>query len=30
MYAVSDQSYSEGVFTLLVDENGDPMIYDGE
>ena len=30
MYAVSDQSYGEGVFTLLVDENGDPMLYKGE
>ena len=30
MYAVSDKSYSEGVFTLLVDENGDPMLYEGE
>lgn len=30
MYAISDQSYSEGVFTLLVDENGDPMLYEGE
>lgn len=30
MYAVSDQNYSEGVFTLLVNENGDPMLYEGE
>lgn len=30
MYAISDQSYGEGVFTLLVDENGDPMLYEGE
>lgn len=30
MYAVSDQRYSKGIFTLLVDENGNPMLYDGE
>lgn len=30
MYAISDQSYSEGFFTLLIDENGDPMLYEGE
>lgn len=30
MYAVSEDSYGEGVFTLLVNENGDPMLYKGE
>lgn len=30
MYAVSEDSYGEGVFTLLIDENGDPMLYEGE
>lgn len=30
MYAVSDQSYNEGIFTLLVDKNGNPMLYEGE
>lgn len=29
MYAVAD-SYARGVFTLLVDENGKPMLYKGE
>lgn len=27
MYAVSSGSYNGGTFTLLVDQNGDPMIY---
>ena len=29
MYAVAD-SYASGVFTLLVDANGKPMLYKGE
>lgn len=29
MYAIAD-GYAEGVFTLLVDENGKPMLYKGE
>lgn len=29
MYAVSDGDYNHGTFTLLVDENGSPMIYEG-
>ncbi len=28
MYAVSDGGYSHGIFTLLVDENGKPMIWE--
>jgi hypothetical protein len=27
MYAVSDCSYNFGNFTLLVDENGDPLLW---
>lgn len=27
MYAVSNGGYNAGTFTLLVDENGNPMIY---
>ena len=30
MYAVSSSGYNGGNFTLLVDENGDPMLYKGE
>lgn len=30
MYAVSDSSYNHGTFTLLVDADGKPMIYEGE
>lgn len=30
MYAVSDGGYSHGIFTLLVDENGKPLIWEGE
>ncbi|MGM9935759.1 MAG: DUF6440 family protein [Candidatus Ornithomonoglobus sp.] len=28
MYAVSDGVYNMGTFTLLVDENGDPLLYE--
>ena len=28
MYAVSSGSYNCGNFTLLVDENGDPLLYE--
>lgn len=27
MYVVSDGDYNHGTFTLLVDENGDPLLY---
>lgn len=27
MYVVSAEYYNDGTFTLLVDQNGDPMIY---
>lgn len=30
MYAVSDSNYNRGTFTLLVDADGKPMIYEGE
>lgn len=30
MYAVSDGGYSHGIFTLLVDENGKPLIWEGD
>lgn len=30
MYAVSWGGYNSGNFTLLVDENGDPLLYEGE
>lgn len=30
MYAVSDGGYNSGNFTLLVDENGNPKLWDGE
>lgn len=29
MYAVSNGMYNHGTFTLLVDANGDPLIYEG-
>ena len=28
MYAVSNSSYNHGTFTLLVDENGDPLLWE--
>ena len=30
MYAVSAGSYNRGIFTLLVDANGNPLIYEGD
>lgn len=30
MYAVSNYGYGSGVFTLLVDADGNPMIYKGD
>ncbi len=30
MYVVSTGSYNHGTFTLLVDADGKPMIYEGE
>ena len=30
MYVVSDGTYNRGTFTLLVDANGDPLIYEGD
>lgn len=30
MYAVSDGSYNYGTFTLLVNADGTPMIWEGE
>lgn len=30
MYAVSDGGYNAGTFTLLVDEEGKPLIWRGE
>lgn len=30
MYAVSNGGYNRGTFTLLVDENGNPKLWDGE
>lgn len=30
MYAVSNGGYNMGNFTLLVDENGKPLIWEGE
>lgn len=30
MYAVSNFSHSRGIFTLLVDESGNPRIWDGD
>ena len=28
MYAVSNGAYNRGTFTLLVDANGDPLLYE--
>lgn len=30
MYAVSDGSYNHGTFTMLVDSDGTPLLYEGE
>ena len=30
MYAVSDGGYNRGTFTLLVDKDGNPLIWDRE
>ncbi len=30
MYAVSAYGYGSGVFTLLVDKDGNPMVWEGE
>lgn len=30
MYAVSQGGYNQGTFTLLVDENGDPLLWEGD
>ena len=30
MYSVSKGGYNQGTFTLLVDENGKPLIWEGE
>lgn len=30
MYVISSSGYNAGNFTLLVDENGNPMLYTGE
>lgn len=30
MYAVSNGGYSTGNFTLLVDANGNPLLYEGQ
>lgn len=30
MYAISNGMYNHGTFTLLVDANGDPLIYEGD
>lgn len=30
MYSVSNGGYNQGTFTLLVDENGKPLIWEGE
>ena len=30
MYSISDAVYNDGNFTLLVDENGNPKLWDGE
>lgn len=29
-YSVSNAYYSRGIVTLLVNNNGDPLLYDGE
>lgn len=30
MYTVSDSSYNRGNFTMLVDSDGTPLLYEGE
>jgi len=30
MYSVANGGYSYGVFTLLVDENGKPLVWEGK
>ena len=30
MYAVSDSYYNRGIFTLLVDAEGNPLLWNGE
>ena len=30
MYSVSNGGYSTGIFTLLVDENGKPLVWEGD
>lgn len=30
MYAVSDSTYNKGSFTVLVNADGSPMLYEGE
>ena len=30
MYSVSEGGYSHGIFTLLVDENGKPLVWEGD
>lgn len=30
MYTVSDGAYNQGTFTLLVNADGSPMVYQGE
>lgn len=30
MYAVSDSDYNRGTFTLLVDADGNPLLWEGE
>lgn len=30
MYVISRGAYNQGNFTLMVDENGDPLLYEGE
>ena len=30
MYSVSNGGYNQGTFTLLVDENGKPLIWEGK
>ena len=30
MYAVSDGTYNRGIFTLLVDKDGNPLTWEGE
>lgn len=30
MYSVSNGGYNQGTFTLLVDENGKPLVWEGK